>query len=77
MSAKDNYQKFSAILKKEKVNFFLEAILFLRTNGTSCYFKHNLLFVLNANVCTLERTHERGNRLCVLHSLHGLPGQRC
>jgi len=24
-----------------------------------------------------ERTHERGNRLCVLRSLHGLPGQRC
>jgi len=23
----------------------------------------------------LEGTHERGNQLCVLHSLHGLPGQ--
>jgi len=24
----------------------------------------------------LEGTHERGNRLCVLRSLHGLSGQR-
>jgi len=38
---------------------------------------HIFAFVLMANVCVLERTHERCNRLCVLRFLHGFPGQRC
>ena len=50
-------QKFSAIL--------LEAILFLRTKG----FQTHLHICVNANVRMLERTHEKGIRLCVLRSL--------
>jgi len=33
MSAKDRNQKFSAILEKPKVNFLVEAILFLWKRG--------------------------------------------
>jgi len=44
-------------LKMPKVNFLLEAILFLQTKR----FQAHLSVCINANVCTLERTHERGN----------------
>ena len=53
-------QKFSAILKKSKVIFVLEVILFVTTKG----FWPHLYICVYANVCTLQRTHERGNQLC-------------
>ena len=31
----------------------------------------------NEKLCMFDGTRERSNRLCVLRSLHGLPGQRC
>ena len=67
-------QKFSAILKKPKANFVLERshTIFLNKGRQT----HLRIFV-DANVCTLDGTHERGNQLSVLHSLLGLPGQRC
>jgi len=37
----------------------------------------HLCICVNASVRMLQRTHERVNCLCVLHSLHGLPRQRC
>ena len=37
-------------------------------------FEHIFAICVDANVCMFERTHERGNRLCVLRSLHGLSG---
>jgi len=40
-------------------------------------FKHIIAFVLMQMCAYVQRTQERGNRLCVLHSLHGLPRQRC
>jgi len=51
----------------------LEVILFLWRKG----FWTHLRICVNANVCMLERVHVRGNWLCVLRSLHGLPGQCC
>ena len=64
-------QKFSAILRKSEVNFLLEAILFLQRNGF-----HTLLVIcVHANVCMLETTYDRKNRLRVLRSWNDLPGQ--
>jgi len=71
MSTKDKKSEVFSYLKKSKVNFWVEVILFLWTKG----FQTHLRICVNENVCVFERTHE--SRLCVLRSLPGLPGQRC
>jgi len=53
---------------------------FLATRHTTSLKKgllNTLRICVNANVCMFERSHERANRRCVLHSSNGLPGQRC
>jgi len=64
-------QKFSAILKKTKVNFLLEATLFLQRT-----FEHILAFVL-MQMIHVRKKHMREPIACVLRSLHGFPGEGC
>jgi len=54
------------------VNFFARSHTVSVNKGLT-----HLRICVNANVCIIGRTHERGNRLRVLRSLPGLPGQCC
>jgi len=84
MSAKERKPEVFSYLKKVKCEYLARSLFWTRTKkpifqqNYSFFeqrsFKH-LCICVNANVCVFERTHE--SRLCVLHSLHGLPGQRC
>jgi len=57
------------------MNFLPEAILLYSFVFEQTAFKYIFVICVNANVCTLERIHEKSNRLCVLRSLHGFLGQ--
>ena len=75
MTVKDKESDVFSYFKKSNVNFLLEVILFLCSLNKGL-FEHIFEYV-DANMCVFKRTQGRGNRLCVLRSLHGLPGQRC
>jgi len=42
-----------------------------------CFKPTASLLDICANVCMLERTHEKDNQLCVLRSLHSLSWESC
>jgi len=59
MSAKDKKSEVFNHFEKAKGDFLIEVKLSLRTKGFQ-----TLVICDDANVCMLETTHERSNRLC-------------
>jgi len=73
MSAKDKKSEVFSYFKKAKGELLARSHAISSNKGVLS----TSYICVNANVDTLERTHDRGTRLCVLRSLHGFPGKSC
>ena len=70
MSAKDRNSEFFSYFKKVKGDFLAKSYSVYMNKGLSNTPRH-LCY------CKCVREHIRAVIVCVLRSLHGLPGQRC